>query len=417
MAGRAALLLLSSLALTACAQPYSIDDFGAVANEDTHAAALANGAALAAAIRAANASASRRAVLIPASSVYAYLPAAPSFDGLVGVTIFIEGALNVSTASFWVPGTYPGFPSAPWNPLRFTNCASLSLVSATGRGLLNGRGNLWWWYTILVADHRANLLEVDTCANLVLDGVTFLNSAAWHMNLAGQTNATVARVTVRVDIEDQLDALRYIGGGPPRSGAATPRAELAAVLRAAEAIGPASAAEARAWEAAGGSLAARDAAGDAALRAARAAAVPPHVAAQPWFRAAWRITPPVPMVWALNTDGIDFSGQGVTVRNCSVTNFDDSVCVKPSESADGSAGGCTSGVEISDIRITYGVGVSMGVRAPPPRVFCPTPLPPPSLPPPSHPLAPHPPLFTRAVRAARHAAQLHRRRERAPPAL
>jgi hypothetical protein len=84
------------------------------------------------------------------------------------------------------------------------------------------------------------------------------------------------------------------------------------------------------------------------------------VAAQPWFDPAWRLTPPVPMVWALNTDGIDFSGQGITVANCSVTNFDDSVCVKPSNSADGAPGGCTSAVDISDIRVTYGVGVSMG---------------------------------------------------------
>ncbi len=48
------------------------------------------------------------------------------------------------------------------------------------------------------------------------------------------------------------------------------------------------------------------------------------------------------------------------MQNCSVTNFDDSVCVKPSFSVDGSARGCTSGVSISDIAITYGVGVSMG---------------------------------------------------------
>jgi hypothetical protein len=61
------------------------------------------------------------------------------------------------------------------------------------------------------------------------------------------------------------------------------------------------------------------------------------------------------MVWALNTDGIDFTGQNISVSNCSVTNFDDSVCVKPTR-----GGLCTWGIAISDIRVTYGVGVSMG---------------------------------------------------------
>lgn len=59
------------------------------------------------------------------------------------------------------------------------------------------------------------------------------------------------------------------------------------------------------------------------------------------------------MVWALNTDGIDVSGTDIDVTNSSVTNFDDSICVKPLST-------CTSRVRISGARITYGVGVSMG---------------------------------------------------------
>ena len=145
-----ALALLLLLLPLAQAQPYSIEDYGAIAGVDTHAQALKNGAALAAAVTAANASATRRSVLIPASKVYSFLPAVQAFDGLTGVTIFIEGTLNVSTAGFWEGNGsgYPGFPNNPWNPLRFTSCDSLSLVSTSGRGVLNGRGNLWWWYTV-----------------------------------------------------------------------------------------------------------------------------------------------------------------------------------------------------------------------------------------------------------------------------
>jgi hypothetical protein len=41
-----------------------------------------------------------------------------------------------------------------------------------------------------------------------------------------------------------------------------------------------------------------------------------------------------------------------------VTNFDDSVCVKPSGGSPPT--GCTRGIYIADIAVTYGVGVSMG---------------------------------------------------------
>jgi hypothetical protein len=99
-------------------------------------------------------------------------------------------------------------------------------------------------------------------------------------------------------------------------------------------------------------------ASSAALSAARAAALPSTVRAAPWFDPAWTLTPPIPMIWALNTDGFDFAGVNVSVTNCTVTNFDDSVCVKPSRGSPPS--GCTRGIRISGIAVTYGVGVSMG---------------------------------------------------------
>ena len=338
---------------------YSIDDFGAVPGVDSFTVAVKNGAALALALAAANSSQTRRSVLVPQDKVYAFLPAQSSFDNVKNVVVYLEGTLNLYTANF--TKVYPNYPN-PWVPIRFHYCENLSIISTTGKGLLNGRGNNWWWYAILVSDNRPNLLEVDTCTNFVLDNVSFLNSPAWHVWLPSQTNASVAGVTVRVDIADQLDVYRYIGGSPAS-------ASLEDVLRASERIGPSTHSQAAQWER-GGSLAARQLAGDPALVAARAAAFPASVMSQTWFEDEWTVTPPIPMIWALNTDGIDFTGQGITVRNCSITNFDDSVCVKPSSSADGSAGGCTSGVEISDISVLYGVGVSMGSVPPDPVLNC-----------------------------------------------
>jgi len=342
-------------AARAAGAPFSIDDFGAIAGVDSRAAALANGAALAAAVAAANASdpsAAPREALVPAGRVYAFLPATPSFDGLVNVTLLLEGTLNVTTANFSAPGGagYPGYPS-PWHVLHFTGGDGVRVVSRTGRGLVNGRGNEWWWATILAGAPRMNLLVCDGCTRSELTGVSFLNAPQYNVAYWDTAGLLVQGVTVMVDVEDQLDVYRYVGALPadaaaPR-GAQTQAARVGAVMRAAGVVGPtapAHAAEARA--------AARRS--PAEVRAARRAALPAALSAQPWFDEAWRVTPPVPMVWALNTDGIDFTGHDVIVRNCSITNFDDTVCPKPT------APPCTRNVLVEDIAVTYGVGISVG---------------------------------------------------------
>jgi hypothetical protein len=353
--------LLSAAALLqslrcALSAPYSIDAFGAVAGEDTHAAALANGAALLSALRAANASAdaSSRAALVPAGKVYAYLPGAADTVGLVDVTLLLEGTLALFTDGFDSADPAKGFPGwpNPWPALSFSACSNLTVESATGGGLINGRGNNWWWYTIFLGDHRNNLLTMSSCAGATLRGFTMLNAPQYFIDLHDAFGATVDGLTIRVDVDDQLAVYRYVGG----AAAGAPPAD---VLRAARRIGPASAAQAEGWAAQSAALAA--AAPPARLAAARAAALPAALSAQAWFDERWRVTPPVPMVWALNTDGIDVSGVDITIRHCSVTNFDDSLCVKPlaaGESAFNST--CSSRIVIADSNVTWGVGASMG---------------------------------------------------------
>ena len=214
VAATAALLLLATHHC-ASAQPHSIETYGAVAGVDTHAQALINGQAFWSAVAAANTSsiASRRSVLVPAAKVYAFLPASPWLDGVRNVTIYLEGTLNVSTANFSAGGGggYPGWPS-PYPALPFRRCADLAIVSNTGGGLVNGRGSVWWWYTILVGDHRSNLLEVDGCERFALRGVAFLNAPQYHVNLHDHVNSSVSGVTIMVDLDDQLDVYRYVGG-------------------------------------------------------------------------------------------------------------------------------------------------------------------------------------------------------------
>jgi hypothetical protein len=362
--------------------PFSIDAFGAVAGVDTQAAATKNGAALAAAMAAAAAATNpaQRGVLIPADAVYAYLPTTQCYSGLSNLTVVWEGTLALYTANFT---SFPGWPNV-WPGLCFQSCAKITLVSQTGRGLFNGRGNAWWWYTILVKDNRNNLLHTSSCSDLTLSGLTFLNSPQYHIFLDDSLRATVTDVTVRVDIEDQVDIFRYMGGVSP-SGATTTTTTVAETKEVLRLAGMGLLREGE------GRLAAPEALADArraVLSQARATSASDPFApegsstraplsSEAWFDPAWLLpaaaaagnvgnvgntTPPVPMVWALNTDGIDVLGQHITVTNCSVTNFDDSVCVKPMGAGSHSSFGstCTGDVYIANVDVTWGVGVSMG---------------------------------------------------------
>ena len=334
--------------------PFSIEDFGAVAGLDSREQAVANGKAFADAIAAAAAAtaAEQRGVLVPADFTYSFLPAVASFSGLSNVTVFLEGTLALYTTGFWDPvNPYPGFGDTPWPPLEFDDCSGVSIISATGNGLLDGRGNEWWWYTILLHDSRPHaLVQTTGCRDFKLQGFRMLNAPKFHVSynaggIDGSCRSSFDQLTVQVDIKDQVEIYRYIG-------AAEPGADLAAVLAAAGKIG--------------GPLGQVQQPGElgreptAQTHARRRSALPGRYRAQGWFDAQWplaNVTPPVPMMWALNTDGIDVNGVDISVTSCAVTNFDDAVCVKPTDS-------CSSRIHIDGIQVTYGVGVSMGSVTP-----------------------------------------------------
>jgi len=58
---------------------------------------------------------------------------------------------------------------------------------------------------------------------------------------------------------------------------------------------------------------------------------------------------------ALNTDGIDISGENYLVERVNITNFDDCVVPKPS-----SGGKCTRNITVLDSEVHFGVGMSIG---------------------------------------------------------
>ena len=312
--------LFAALVSDVFATSHDITAYGAVAGIDTEAVATVNGQAFAAAIYAANTSSiGNRSVLVP-SGIFSFLPSVPGLPGLVDVTIYVEGELSLFDANMT---KYPGWSTCnPWVPFSFQGATGLVLTSTSGRGVINGRGRDWWWHAILIRDCRPNLFEASG-STISLFGVTFLNSPAWHVWLSPVQGVTITNCTVRVDIDDQLDALRYIGGS--RSKVVTD------VLAAARLIAPASPESIAAL--------AETPENSNSLSAARVAAIPHAVRAAPWFKSEWTITPvrlfgvilltipplsiffsrfmqPIPMIWALNTDGFDFAGVNVSVNNC-----------------------------------------------------------------------------------------------------
>lgn len=185
------------------------------------------------------------------------------------------------------------------------------------------------------------MVDIHDSRNLVIDGLTVMNGPQFHFALFHNENVVVQRSTVFVDIKDHLDIHGYLGGAPLGASHfdilhASGRAE------------------------SGNSAISAD---QNALSAIRRLRLPKKLLElEEWWDHKWHTSPPIPMVWALNTDGIDVSGRNFTIHNCSVTNFDDSVVVKPSNLHE--QGYCSRDVDIRDIRVTWGVGVSIGSVTP-----------------------------------------------------
>ena len=58
----------------------------------------------------------------------------------------------------------------------------------------------------------------------------------------------------------------------------------------------------------------------------------------------------------LNTDGIDPSGTDILIERVNITNYDDSVAVKPSANW----GQCSERITIRDLNVWYSVGLTIG---------------------------------------------------------
>lgn len=172
--------MLTGAALALAQQ--NIVSFGAVPGVASLAQATANGIALAAAVRAANATTAsgvNRTVLIPAGE-FAFLPATTSvgFTHVTNVTVQLDGNLSAYTTNF--SQHWPVDPVTR-NPADVIHFEHSSGVTVSGAGTIEGNGYNWWWWVILGGyDNRPNLIGMVACASCVVRGVTLRNSPQFH---------------------------------------------------------------------------------------------------------------------------------------------------------------------------------------------------------------------------------------------
>ena len=117
------------------------------------------------------------------------------------ITLEIEaGAMLVGSED---PADYPLIVSRWEGRHQMTHApliggTGLRNVAITGRGTIDGRGAVWWErYRERTLDHpRPRLISIAESSNVLIEGVTLLNSPAWTINPVRCENVTVTRVTI-----------------------------------------------------------------------------------------------------------------------------------------------------------------------------------------------------------------------------
>lgn len=75
----------------------------------------------------------------------------------------------------------------------------LTNIALTGRGTIDGRGQKWWdRFSQGELEHtRPSIVHIVDCRDVLIDGLTFLNSPRWTLVPTACDNVTITRVTVR----------------------------------------------------------------------------------------------------------------------------------------------------------------------------------------------------------------------------
>ncbi len=169
----------------------SILDFGAVPDGATLCTT-----AFAAAVKACSA-AGGGTVLVPPGTFYT-----GPIHLASNITLLIEAGARIlfstDPADFpVVRSRWEGVDGPVYSPLIYGR--GLHQVTITGRGVLDGQGEPWW------QRHRQNRLAyprpcfigLDNCVNVLIEGITLINSPAWTVHPVACENVTVDHISIQ----------------------------------------------------------------------------------------------------------------------------------------------------------------------------------------------------------------------------
>lgn len=186
----------------------SIDKFGAVANDSSTGAALANARAIEAAVRASAGSAG--VAVVPAGFEYDVLPV--ELFNLTDASLLIEGTLSVhQNITAWPllrPGTFKPV-------ISMTQTTGFALLG-TQDSLIEGHGLEWWWVRVLniVNANTPTLVYASHCEGTLVSGIRTSNSPRYNFYLEQQRALEVERVHIWTDWGGAVGALERTGRLP-----------------------------------------------------------------------------------------------------------------------------------------------------------------------------------------------------------
>ncbi|MEW5870188.1 MAG: glycoside hydrolase family 28 protein [Chloroflexota bacterium] len=95
-----------------------------------------------------------------------------------------------------IPGRWEGVQQEVHAPLIAGH--GLTTIAVTGRGIIDGQGALWWelFREKRLLYPRPRLLSFTECKNVLIEGITAINSPSWTITPVCCENVTIDKVTV-----------------------------------------------------------------------------------------------------------------------------------------------------------------------------------------------------------------------------
>lgn len=190
---------------------HNLDDYGgqATTTEPDVRVAKANSDALIKMLNASNSDANDRIAFVP-NKVYYF--SAIQVDDLHDIVFQVDGILRAHSNIREWPKDQGG---TGLDEMIFKNANNFTL---RGSGVIDGQGYGWWWNSISEAlpfvnhnDLRGKMISIKESTNILVEGLTFMNSPTWHLNIEDCDNVVIRDFVIWVNVTSQKEMLQSAG--------------------------------------------------------------------------------------------------------------------------------------------------------------------------------------------------------------